>query len=182
MACVVLGSLLAIAAALFFGPHQHRRTRSWLAFTALIALWLTLVIGWRDVAWAGQRWRIGRQVAALEPVAAQLRKSWPDNDGQLPLLGPFMAYTPPDPQSLLLLKRTPLPNSKVTFTTIERSPAGGLRFEFADDETGAWLEWHPPSEAPASFTSDLETRYELVRSSPLGDGWYLTRYAVGTGN
>ena len=68
--------------------------------------------------------------------------------------------------------------SSNAISAIERSDAGGLRFELADGDAGAWLEWHPAGEAPASFVGGLQGAYELVRASDLADGWFLARYRV----
>ena len=177
MAAVV--GIVAVGGALLYGPARHRRLRSWLAFTALVAIWLGLAVAWRDVAWAGQRFRLSREAAALEPIAAALRERWPLNDGSdVPGLGPFMAYPPGRAKMLMLLHQVRPEGSSNAISAIERSEAGGLRFELADGDAGAWLEWHPPGEKPASFLGGLEGSYELVRASDLGDGWFLARYRV----
>jgi hypothetical protein len=177
-----LASVSAVGIALLVGPPRHRRLRSWLAFTTLVALWLGLAVAWRDVAWAGQRFRLSRQAAALEPIAAALRERWPLNDGNdVPGLGPFMAYPPGAPRMLMLLHQVRPPGSSNAISAVERSDAGGLRFELADGDAGAWLEWHPPGEAPASFLGGLQGEYDLVRASDLGEGWFLARYRVPAG-
>jgi hypothetical protein len=177
IAFLAVACVAAVGLALVFGPSRHRRLRSWLAFTALIAVWLGLAVSWREVAWAGQRFRLGRQVAAVEPLAAALRERWPQADGSdVPGLGPFMAYPPGAPRMLMLLHQMRPPGSSNAISAVERSDAGGLRFELADGDAGAWLEWHPPGEAPASFVGGLQGEYELVRASELGDGWFLARY------
>lgn len=174
---LAVGGAAALALSLVFGARQHRQLRSWLAFTALIAGWLGLAVAWRDVAWAGQRWRISQQVAGVEPLAAALRAEWPRDDGsRVPGLGPYMAYPPGNPRMLLLLHQVRPKGSSNTISAVERSDAGGLRFELADGDAGAWLEWHPAGQRPASFVGGLEGAYELVRFSKLGDGWYLVRY------
>ncbi|WP_428306800.1 hypothetical protein [Lacipirellula sp.] len=171
--------VVAVGLALLFGPQRHRRLRSWLAYTALVAAWLGLAVSWRDVAWTGQRYRLGREVAAIEPIAAALRERWPKADGhEIPGLGPYMAYPPAGPRMLMLLHQVRAAGASNSISAIERSDAGGLRFELADGDAGAWLEWHPAGEQPASFTGGLQGSYELVRSSNLGDGWFLARYRV----
>ena len=171
--------LTAVGLALIVGPRRHRRLRSWLAFTALAAIWLGLAVSWRDVAWAGQRFRLSREAASLEPLAAALRERWPERDGSdVPGLGPFMAYPPGAPRMLMLLHQVRPEGSSNAISAIERSDAGGLRFELADGDAGAWLEWHPPGEAPASFLGGLQGEYDLVRASDLGEGWFLARYRV----
>jgi len=179
IAVLAIACVAAAGLALVYGPSRHRRLRSWLAFTALVAVWLGLAVAWRDVAWAGQRFRLGRQVAAVEPLAAALRERWPQSDGSdVPGLGPFMAYPPGAPRMLMLLHQVRPPGSSNAISAVERSDAGGLRFELADGDAGAWLEWHPAGEAPASFVGGLQGAYELVRASELADGWFLARYCV----
>lgn len=172
------GSLGVILTSLLVGPSKHRRVSSWLALTALVACWLALIVGWHDLAWQGKQWRLARQVAAFEPAAEALRTAWPDNDGQRPEVGVFMAYPQPDPKMLLMLTppagRSPLEH----FSAVERSPEGALRFELTGDESGDWLEWHPPGSQPASFIGGLRGDYQLQRSTALGDGWYASRYRV----
>jgi hypothetical protein len=169
------GCLLGIIAGLFVGTPRHRSIRSWLAVTALLAAWLAVATSWRDIAWAGQRWRTWRQLDAFETIAAPLRKEWPSQDGVTKALGPFNAYPTDTPTVVMLLTSKPW-ELGAAFRAIERSPDGALRFDLAGKDGDAWLEWHPAPSAPASFVGGLETQYELERSSSLGDGWFLTRY------
>jgi hypothetical protein len=170
-----LATLAAIALGLLIGAPWNRRLRSWLAFTAIAAAWLALKTSWPELAWAGAQWRVGSTVAAFEAVAEPLRANWPAADGATDALGPFSAYPAGKPRMLMLLQQIPA-DRPARFTAIERSDRGGLRFELAGPEAGAWLEWHPPGEQPSVFVGGLETRYDLERSSPLGDGWFLTQY------
>jgi hypothetical protein len=170
-----LSTLVGIAVGLVIGAPWNRRLRSWLAFTAIAATWLALKTSWPELAWAGARWRVGSTVAAFEAVAEPLRANWPAADGATGDLGPFSAYPAGKPRMLMLLQQIPA-DRPARFTAIERSDRGGLRFELAGPEAGAWLEWHPPGEQPSVFVGGLETRYDLERSSPLGDGWFLTQY------
>ncbi|HYO23955.1 MAG TPA: hypothetical protein VEQ85_03315, partial [Lacipirellulaceae bacterium] len=59
---------------------------------------------------------------------------------------------------------------------IERSLAGGQRFELEGVERGAWLEWHPAGEGPTSFVGGLGTPRGLTRTKALGNGWFISRY------
>ena len=70
----------------------------------------------------------------------------------------------------------------MSFAAIERSPEGALRFDLAGNDDDAWLEWHPPGSAPASFTGGLDTGYSLQRATQLGGGWFLVTYGTTTGN
>jgi gas vesicle protein len=47
---VGLGGAIGVFAGLFLGPRSHRRLRSWLAFTVLVAAWLTLFVSWQELA------------------------------------------------------------------------------------------------------------------------------------
>jgi hypothetical protein len=173
-----VATLAGMIDGLFFGAPRHRRIRSWLAFTTVVALWLTILTAWPQIAWAGLRWRVGRAVEAFEPIAAQLRDDWPTTDGSDPLVGVYSAYPPDKPRMLLLLGPKAASDSGMRFTSIEKSPAGALRFELTGNEQDAWLEWHPEGSRPASFVGALmiQGEYELKQSAELAPGWYATRY------
>jgi hypothetical protein len=168
--------VLGIIFGLFIGPPAHRRLRSWLALTALIAGWLTLWTNWPEIAWLGQQHRLRAELARFEAMATTLRDDFPRQDGERPLLGPYMAYPIGRPTILLLLTPTESPHSGIHVAAIERHPDGGLCFQLSAAETGAWLEWHPPGRSPQSFTGGLLTDYRLQRYSQIAPEWHLVRY------
>jgi hypothetical protein len=90
-----------------------------------------------------------------------------------------MAYPIGSPTMLMMLTSPDVPDSKSTFTSVERDRKGALRFELVGDDPGTWLEWHPPGSAPSSFTGGLENSYALERNTALGKNWYLARYKRG---
>jgi hypothetical protein len=171
-----IGSGIGIFGSLFFGAKTHRRLRTWLAFTMLAAAWLTLGVTWRDMAWHSQKARMRSRLGGLDSVAASLLADWPTGDREHPELGPFMAYPQGDPAMLLLLTTPKIGHAEVAISGVEKSATGVLRFQLAGSESGAWLEWHPPETNPESFRGGLMTQYQLERSAPLANGWYLTRY------
>jgi hypothetical protein len=175
----VSGTLML--AGLAIGSRRQRGLRAWLLFMTLSAGWLALAMSWRDLQWTSQTSRLGGQIAEFETLAEPLRKQWPNEDGVLPKFGPFSAYA--NGQARVLLMQTSLSPKELVdhgwgIATIERSPAGGLRFELEGAEDGAWIEWHPHGETPASFVGGLATTEDLRRSKPLGQGWFATRYAT----
>ena len=167
-----LATAAGIFIALFAGSHAHRRLRSWFAFTLLVAAWLAVVVGWRELAWQGQRLRLRMDLDTFDTLAHSLRQDWPQTDGERSGLGSFMAYPQGTPQMLLVLK----PQSDPPVSAVERADDGTLGFELRDDESGAWLEWHPKGSMPQTFVGGLEAEYDLGRAAPLGRGWYLVRY------
>ena len=167
-------SLVIFTMGLFFGPREQRGLRSWLALTALVALWAGVMASSDDLAWRGECWHMRRQLDQFEAVADRLRTDWPLRDGQLPLLGNFTAYPVGRPHMLLMFVAK-TPPGRATIAAVERSPAGALRFALASEQTGEWLEWHPPESRPASFKGAL-SEYNLKRATPLGAGWHLTSY------
>jgi hypothetical protein len=169
-------SVITIAIALFIGPASHRRIRSWLGLMALIAGWLTLWTNWPEIAWLGQQRRLHAELAEFESIAFTHRSNWPTQDGEHPVLGPFMAYPVGRPTILLLLTPPESPRSGIKIAAIELHPNGGLCFQLAAAETGAWLEWHPPGKSPQSFTGGLLTEYRLERSTQIAPEWFLVRY------
>jgi hypothetical protein len=173
---VAFGSGAGIFGSLFFGAREHRRLRSWLIFTVLTAAWLTLSVTWREMAWQSQTMRMNWRLSGLDSVASGLRSDWPTADGERPEIGPFMAYPQGDPRTLMLLTTPEIGGAGVPISAIEKATSGGLRFLLAGNEAGAWLEYHPPGSVPESFRGGLVTRFQLERSAPLADGWYLARY------
>jgi hypothetical protein len=169
-------STLGITAGLFVGARAHRRLRSWLAFTVLVAIWLTVWQTWPELSWQGQAFRLRRQLGDFQNIAGQLRNDWPARDDGRSYLGPFMAYPISDPSVLLMLTQPELPTSDLSFATIQRSASGALRFQLTGNEAGAWLEWHPAGELPSSFVSGLEEQRRLRRFAKLADSWFLVRY------
>jgi hypothetical protein len=177
LTALAIVGLVLIALGLYLGPPAHRGVRSWLAITALLAFWLGLAVSWRSLAVAGQEWRLTRQLDSFEPLAEQLRHSWPRGDDYWPELGHFTAYPIGRPRMLLVISNERLADH-TPFYVVERSDAGALRFELAREEAGAWLEWHPPGSQPATFTGGLEDERRLTNVAALNDGWYLTHYGA----
>lgn len=169
---IACGTLLGIFLGLFVGVKEQRRTRTWLAFVALAAAWFTLAVGWRELAWQGQRLRLRSTVNEFDALAKSLRENWPTADGERAGLGSFMAYPQGTPRMLMMLVSETDPQ----IAAIERGADGSLGFEIRGEEPGTWLEWHPAGSAPKTFVGGLEAEYDLGRTSPLGRGWYLVRY------
>lgn len=165
-------STIGIFITLFVGAARYRGLRSWLAFTFLIAAWLTLLVAGREFAWQGQRLRLRLSLSEFDAIAASLRDDWPATDGERAGLGTFMAYPQGQPRMLMMLTSETDP----PIAAVERSDDGALGFELRGDELGAWLEWHPAGSTPRAFTGGLESEYDFGRAAPLGRGWYLVRY------
>jgi hypothetical protein len=176
LGAIAVGSGIGIFVGLFFGAKAHRRVRSWLVFTVLAAAWLSLAVTWREMAWKSQALRVQWRLSGLDSVAASLVADWPAADGERPEIGPFMAYPQGDPRMLMLLTTPEVGRAGVAISAIEKSASGGVRFQLAGNEAGAWLEWHPSRSAPESFRGGLMTEYQLERAKPLADGWFLARY------
>jgi hypothetical protein len=171
-----IGSMFGMLLGLFVGPAAHRQIRTWLAFTAIIVLWLTLFVTWRELAWHAQVWRLSNQPGKFQSVAESLRSNWPKSDGERAELGPFLAYPRDDVRMLMLLGKPASTEGGLPYTAVERATDSTLRFELAGNEEGAWLELHPPGSVPSTFVGGLATQYRLVRAAALGNGWYVTRY------
>jgi hypothetical protein len=168
-------SIFWIMLGLFIGPPAHRGVRSWLAITTVLAFWLGLAVSWRSLAAAGQQWRLDRQLDSFESLAKHLQDAWPKSDDHVAGLGAFNAYPIGHPRTLMVIAAEQADGAP-PIAAVERSNAGALRFELGGDESGAWLEWHPPGSRPASFTGGLEDERRLNDAAPLADGWYLTHY------
>ena len=176
VALLAIFSLCGIFVGLFFGASANRRIGSWLAFTVLLAAWLTLLTNWQELAWRGQIVRMKRQLAGFDKISASLRADWPAEDGERMELGPYMAYPIDRPQVLMLLTTPNVPATNAAISSVERSANGALRFQLTGSEPGVWLEWHPAESAPGTFSGGLMANHLIERFSPLDNGWYLVRY------
>lgn len=170
---VGLASLLGMLYVILLGPSPSRGARSWLILLTVCSVWLALAVGWTDLAWWGKQRRVAKQLAPFEHAAKLLNDRWPGQDGEIAGLGPFTAYPIGQPTTLLMLSDTSGPK----FSAVNRDPSGVLRFALSGADRGDWLEWHPASSLPVSFTGGLGDRHELLRSAALTGGWRLVRYA-----
>jgi hypothetical protein len=166
---VMLGSLL-------LGPRRFRTTRMWLVFTGLACGWLGFVMTWPAVYWIGQQHRVSGLVSKAEATLSSLQSHWPTMDGELPELGPFLAYPSSGPTALLPLSGATFPNTRVPFSAVERTGDDVMRFELGGSEVGAWLEWRRDASEPRAFVGGLETHYEVASFARLAPHWFLVRY------
>jgi hypothetical protein len=180
-AALVSCTMLAILVGLFLGPPRFRTTRAWLVFMALACGWLGFMAGWPEVYWRGQQRRMKAVLAPAEKIARYLEANWPTDDGDLPGIGPYLAYPKGGPTTLLPLKQIAFPNTTLRFSAIERTNDDALRFELAGSEAGAWLERRPVDDVPVAFLSGLDTNYRVVRKQRLAPRWYLVRYRSAAG-
>lgn len=167
-----------IVCGMLVGGRRFRSVRAWLLLTALVAGWLGFVTTWPEVYWRGQQRRVAAQLAPVEELARFLSNHWPHEDGDLPPIGPFLAYPKDNPTTLMPLRFTAIPETNLNVSAIERTNDGAIRFELVG-EAGSWLEWRPDDQSPRPFVSGLDTRYNPVRQSELAPGWFLVRYQTG---
>jgi hypothetical protein len=173
-------TLLTMLVGLFVGPRRFRSIRAWLLFTMLVGGWLGTVIAGPEIYWLGQQRRMARVLAPVESVAQQLDANWPVEDGDMPGIGPYLAYPKGAPTLVLPLKWISFPNTDLRFAAVERSNNGVVRFELTGSESGAWLEWRADDRPPQPFKSGLEMRYNVSRQQRLAPHWYLVHYRLAS--
>lgn len=176
MICILGGMLLQSKNA-----STLRSVNAWLTLTATFALWCGLVVNVDAIAWYGKRFRIASQVDSLERIAGQLREAFPTEDGELPHLGPFMAYPFGRPSTLILLQSPPVNNQSqrnqsLYISAVQRVASGAILLQLSGSDGGDWAEWHPPSSRPQSFVGGLGDRHTFDSSYSIGRGWHLVRY------
>lgn len=174
---VVTGALML--ASLLVGPRPFRTIRYWLLLVLALSAWASLAVAREDLYWAGQQDRIGRQLAAVEPVIEELRNDWPEGDSGTDSLGPYLAYPKSGPTTLLLATNAPLTGTQFGVAAVERTPTHAISLQLAGNESPAWLEWRPTDDEPQSFTSGLMTKYEMQQFEKLAPHWFLVRYKAG---
>lgn len=184
-----LGSVVALSFAGIligmFGRSAQRSSlkslRGLIALTAVVALWCGFVVNYDAIAWQGKRLRIAWRIGELETLAQPLRTTFPDADGELPRLGPFMAYPFGTPTILILLKPPTVGSGELCVGAVQRGNQGDIKFQFTGPDGGDWAEWHPEASQPRSFVGGLGDHHQLATSLRLGSGWYLVRYHDAAG-
>lgn len=167
-------NLILLIAGLWIGTPTFRQLKSLAVLIALISFWLGFVLNCRNIAWQGRSWRLARYVAFFDRCAQPLETRWPARDGELPDIGPFMAYPVGRPRTLILLTPPQVFDGGPAVRAIERADSGALRFELSDRE-GDWIERHVAGR-PESHVGGLYEQRQLARATPLVSGWYLVRY------
>jgi len=169
-------STLGVLLGLVLGPKRCRGMRAWLLAMGLVSFWCGLGSAWSMLYWEGQQFRVTRHLPQIQSLASSLRAEWPQQDGETPELGCFLAYPKHNPSTLMLLGSVDALDSTVGVAAIERTPDGAIVFELTGPEAGAWLEWRSDGSAPKSFVGGMQTCYQLKRLAPLGSQWWLVRY------
>jgi hypothetical protein len=176
--CILIGaavSTMGIAAGLIAGSGQHRNVRSWLVVMFLLAGWLTLLTTWPELVWRGQVWRVRGSIPEFEQLADELLAAWPDNDGDIPDLGPFMAYPIGKPRTLMFMATPQVPGANIEIKVVERGEQDSLHFQLAGNEEGVWLVRESGDE-PQAFFSGLDGEYIPVQFRCVKPGWFVVRY------
>jgi hypothetical protein len=168
-------SLAGTFGSLFIGPPRFRRLRSWLGFTTVVALWLTLAATWPEIAWHAQGWRLGLITNKLERLIQEQPINRGTDAGETQF-GYANTYLGTSGSTVMLLTRFDVPDSHISFARIELTTDGAYRFQLSGSEQGAWLEWRPQGGTPQLFISPVFQQYAVERVKPLGSKWFLVRY------
>lgn len=173
---LALGTLAVVFGGLFFGTQFFRGLRQWLLFVTLICAWLGLLTTWPELYWYGQQVRLRRHVQAYNAFASELQTDWPRQDGEMPEMGPYLAYPIGEPTMLLFLGAGMIPNTPIRIAAIERPSDEAMHFELAGAEIGACLAWRLDDSPPTAYLGGLDTENQIVRYARLAPNWYLVRY------
>jgi hypothetical protein len=192
VSATAVGTLTRIVAGFFRSgqPSGSRSIASMLAITTAVAFWLSVAVNHASLAWQGKRIQMAGQVQQLESLTASLRTDWPEQDGDLPGIGPFMAYPFGRPSTLVLLQSPrvsgkTLGGDRLYIAAIERQRDGAILLQLSassplSQQHDDWVEWHPPSNQitsqPESFVGGLGDPHQLEWFTYLGQGWHLVSY------
>ncbi|WP_246112847.1 hypothetical protein [Allorhodopirellula solitaria] len=175
VALLTLGLLIAERFRSTRASHS-RSLRSLMAIVSVVAIWCSLSVNYSALAWQGNRIRMATQLDELEAITEPLRQDWPQRDGEVAQIGPFMAYPFGRPSVLVLLASPTLANDHLSIAAIERNHQGAIKLQLNGTDHDDWAEWHPAGSQPESFVGGLSDPHELESSARLGQGWSLVRY------
>ncbi len=176
---LVLGiiSITGILLGLIVGAGVHRGVRSWLLLMLLCAGWLTVLTTWKELVSKGRIWRAMASVSEFDEVSKRLLAHWPNQDGDLAELGPYMAYPISRPRTLMMLKNPQVPGTSLAVSTIERGAEDDLHFQLTGNDLGFWIVRDlKADDEPRGFFSGLEGEYIPVQFTELRPGWFHVLY------
>jgi hypothetical protein len=162
---------------LFFGRRSGRSISAWLLMTALLGAWLGFMFGYENVRDAGFRHRTRARLPELQSIADAINSHrGPENE----IKTDVGAYTIDPVRSGTFALRGEWWTANVPFFIV-RLTDGGLLLIFSAPSR-FYVEHHPDGEPtldhiPKPLPSLAREFTALTYSEPLGDGWYLTKYA-----
>ena len=118
--------------------RQLRSLRAALALIAISSLWCGLTVNASSLTWQSKRIRLAWQIDKFEKIVQPLRSEWPGNDGELPGLGPFMAYPLGDPSTLIMLQPPSVSQGGLYISAIDRDESGAIRLQLSGVRTEDW--------------------------------------------
>lgn len=174
---IASATLLALCLRLLIRRQLHSRSiTTLLSVCAVTALWCSAIVNQEALAWHGSRLCIAAQFSDLESIADPLRHDWPESDGDLDGVGPFMAYPFGRPTTLILLHSRPILGDQLCIAAVERCQQGAVKLQLDGTGHDDWAEWHPRGSQPESFVGGLGDPHQLESTATLGRGWHLVRY------
>jgi len=115
-------------------------------------------------------------VSEFDEVSKRLLANWPNQDGDLAELGPYMAYPISRPRTLMMLKNPQVPGTSLAVSTIERGAEDDLHFQLTGNDAGFWIVRDLKAGEPRGFFNGLEGEYIPVQFTELRPGWFHVLY------
>lgn len=180
LALIAILGMTVVCVRAFFGRPKERSISSLLILITLVAGWLGLFVGYEDLRWHGFRYRLRRQMPALQLTANKLSRAWPENDGYLPGVGKYCHDRAKQRILIVDSNGQSFPMVETVGNFVRRTRRGNICFHL-QSRPEQMLEFYPHGGSPVSYVDEFNgwpVEHELLREEQLGRDVYLTTYCM----
>lgn len=180
---VMLGSLFACLtlvlalAATIFGRGRERYFLS--TFGLVLAVgWVLIGTTWGSIRLSGRSAELVQYAESVGEFAKRLDASWPDQGGEIPDFGAFLAYPYGEPRTLLMLGDARIPNTSLRVAAVERTPGQAIRFQLVGDAADIWFERRATNTIPTKFRGGLQQNHTPTNYIEIAANTFIVKYSI----
>ncbi|WP_298863998.1 hypothetical protein [uncultured Gimesia sp.] len=127
-----------------------------------------------NLLWYSVRHRVANHLPLFQNLQQELKREWPTTSGRFPEAGKYFAHEQ-RPDELFLLDPTSYGVAESLGYSVRKLPDGGFSFTLGPHYLFQ-VEYHPPEHVPLANIQSEFWASQLVRSSEIEEGWFLTQY------
>lgn len=150
-------------------------SKKYVCVLTVALLGIAVLIQQQDhLLWFGIQQRVAKNLAPFQRVVQGLNREWPTKSGRLLGVGKYFAHEQ-RPGELYFRNSSSYGVAESLGGTVRKLPDEGVSFTLKPHYLFQ-LEYHPPKRAPLKTLHDKSGSAQLVRSTEIEEGWYLTKY------